>query len=79
MIVADSERTFLLSGAGDVLEPEDNVATIGSGSGFALAAARALLDSTDWGAEAIARKALEITSQICIYTNDKLTVEVVGQ
>ena len=79
MIVADREKTFILSGAGDILEPEDDVATIGSGSGFALAAARALLTATDWGAEQIARKALEITSEICIYTNSQLTVEVVGQ
>lgn len=79
MLVADAEQTLLLSGAGDVLEPEGDAATIGSGSGFALAAARAFLESGTLDAEAVARRSLEIASQICIYTNDALTVEVLGR
>lgn len=79
MLVADREETLLLSGSGDVIEPEGDVASIGSGSGFALAAARALLEASDWGAERIARKAIEIASQICIYTNDAIVLEVIDQ
>lgn len=79
MLVADREETLLLSGSGDVIEPEGDVASIGSGSGFALAAARALLEASDWGAERIARKAIEIASQICIYTNDVIVLEVIDQ
>ncbi|MDD4364864.1 MAG: ATP-dependent protease subunit HslV [Synergistales bacterium] len=76
MLVADADQTLLLSGAGDVLEPEGAAATIGSGSGFALAAARAFLEAGDLDAETIARRSLEIASDICIYTNSALTVEV---
>jgi len=79
MLVADREETLLLSGWGDVIEPEGDVASIGSGSGFALAAARALLEASDWGAERIARRAIEIASQICIYTNDAIVLEVIDQ
>lgn len=79
MLVADREETLLLSGSGDVIEPEGDVTSIGSGSGFALAAARALLEASDWGAERIARKAIEIASQICIYTNDVIVLEVIDQ
>ena len=79
MLVADREETLLLSGSGDVIEPEGDVASIGSGSGFALAAARALLEASDWGAERIARRAIEIASQICIYTNDAIVLEVIDQ
>lgn len=79
MLVADREETLLLSGSGDVIEPEGDVTSIGSGSGFALAAARALLEASDWGAERIARKAIEIASQICIYTNDAIVLEVIDQ
>ncbi len=74
MLVADSEVSLLLSGNGDVLEPENGLAGIGSGGNFALAAARALQD-TDLDAEAIARKALKIAADICVYTNDQLIVE----
>ena len=77
--MADREETLLLSGSGDVIEPEGDVASIGSGSGFALAAARALLEASDWGAERIARRAIEIASQICIYTNDAIVLEVIDQ
>jgi ATP-dependent HslUV protease subunit HslV len=79
MLVADAEQTLLLSGAGDVLEPEGSVATIGSGSGFALAAARAFVEAGTLDAEAVARRSLEIAADICIYTNSSLTVEVLGR
>lgn len=75
MIVADAKDTFLLSGAGDMLEPEDGIAAIGSGGGFAQAAALALVRETDLGAADIARKSIEIASQICIYTNSSITLE----
>ena len=74
LIVADKDETLLLTGAGDVLEPEYDVIAVGSGGNFAFAAARALYDHID-DAEAIARKAMEIASEICVYTNGKLTVE----
>jgi len=74
MIVADAETTLVLTGTGDVLEPESGVAGIGSGGTYALAAARALLDS-DANAEAIARKAMGIAAEICVYTNENLTIE----
>ena len=76
MIVADRTTSLVVTGTGDVLEPEGGVAGIGSGGNYALAAARALVD-TDAEAEAIARKAMAIAAEICIYTNDKLTVEVI--
>lgn len=76
LLVADKGQTILLSGAGDVIEPEGGAASIGSGSGFALAAARAYLDVSDLTAEEIARRSLLIASQICIYTDDIFTVEV---
>ena len=74
MIVADARVSLLLTGQGDVLEPEDGVIGIGSGGNYALAAARALVD-TDADAEAICRKAMKIAAQICVYTNGNLTVE----
>lgn len=74
MIVADKEVTLVLTGTGDVLEPEHGVTAIGSGGNYALAAARALAD-TDMAAEAIARKAMAIAAEICVYTNGNLTVE----
>ena len=74
MIVADPSVSLLLTGQGDVLEPEDGVIGIGSGGNYALAAARALVD-TDADAEEIARKAMKIAAQICVYTNGNLTVE----
>ncbi len=75
MIVADPNESLVLTGTGDVLEPDDAVMGIGSGGMYALAAAKALLDS-DLSAEQIARKAMGIAAQICVYTNDSLTVEV---
>ena len=74
MIVADSSVTLVLTGTGDVLEPEKGIIAIGSGGNYALAAARALADS-DLDAEAIARKAMAIAAEICVYTNNNLTVE----
>ncbi|MEQ1697619.1 MAG: ATP-dependent protease subunit HslV [Hyphomicrobiaceae bacterium] len=74
MIVADASTTLVLTGTGDVLEPEGSLAGIGSGGMYALAAARALIDS-DMEAEAIARKAMGIAADICVYTNTNLVVE----
>ncbi len=74
MIVADAKISLVLTGTGDVLEPEHGVAGIGSGGTYALAAARALID-TDLDAEAIARKAMAIAAEICVYTNENLTLE----
>jgi len=74
MAVADKDVSLLLSGTGDVLEPEGGIIGIGSGGAFALAAARALIDQ-DMDAEAIARKAMAVAAGICIYTNSEVTVE----
>jgi ATP-dependent HslUV protease subunit HslV len=74
LIVADAKETFLITGAGDVLDPEHKVIAVGSGGNFALAAARALYTHID-DAEAIAREAMAIAADICVYTNGKLTVE----
>ena len=74
LIVADTKETFLLTGAGDVLDPEHSVIAVGSGGNYALAAARALYDVMD-DAEAIARKAMDIAADICVYTNRSLTLE----
>jgi ATP-dependent HslUV protease subunit HslV len=74
MIVADPDETLVLTGKGDVLEPDDEVMGIGSGGSYALAAARALLDS-ELDAETIARKAMAIAAGICVYTNDAVVVE----
>jgi ATP-dependent HslUV protease subunit HslV len=76
LIVADKDQIFTVTGVGDVLEPEYGVAAIGSGGNFALAAARALLDANGMDAEAVARKAMGIAADICVYTNGELTVEV---
>jgi ATP-dependent HslUV protease subunit HslV len=77
MAVADAETSLLLTGNGDVLEPDDGLIGIGSGGSFALAAARALIDIDDMPAEAIARKAMAIAADICVYTNHELTLEVI--
>ncbi len=74
MIVADKDVTLILTGNGDVLEPEKGIAAIGSGGNFALAAARAL-DEYEADAEVLARKAMAVAADICVYTNDRLTVE----
>ncbi|MCE5230378.1 ATP-dependent protease subunit HslV [bacterium] len=77
LLAADKESILLLSGNGDVIEPDSGVMAIGSGGGYALAAAKALMDRDDLSAEQIVRKALEITSEICIYTNDKIILETI--
>lgn len=77
MIAADKQHLLLISGNGDLIEPDDGVLAIGSGGAYALAAARALLKHADLTAEQIVREALEITAGICIFTNRELTVEVV--
>jgi ATP-dependent HslUV protease, peptidase subunit HslV len=77
MAVADAEISLLLSGNGDVLEPDDGLIGIGSGGPFALAAARALVDLDGMTAEAIARKAMTIAADLCVYTNAHLTLEVI--
>jgi ATP-dependent HslUV protease subunit HslV len=77
MIVADKSVTLVLTGTGDVLEPEKGIIAIGSGGNYALAAARALADG-DFDAEAIARKAMAIAAEICVYTNSNLTVEALA-
>jgi ATP-dependent HslUV protease subunit HslV len=76
MAVADKTVSLILSGNGDVLEPEDAIIGIGSGGPYALAAARALIDQPGLDAEAIARKAMAIAAKICIYTNENVTVDV---
>ena len=75
LCVADGEKSLIISGNGDVIEPEDDLMAIGSGGAFAQAAARALLENTDLPAEAIVRKALEIAASICVYTNSNIVVE----
>jgi ATP-dependent HslUV protease subunit HslV len=75
LVVADLEQTFLLSGSGDVIEPDEGITAIGSGGSFALAAARALVQNTELSARDIAEKSLHIAADICIYTNDHITIE----
>ncbi|NNG04530.1 MAG: ATP-dependent protease subunit HslV [Inquilinus sp.] len=75
MAVCDKSASLLISGTGDVLEPDDGLISIGSGGPFALAAARALIDRDDLDAEAVARRALEIAADICIYTNNNIVLE----
>ncbi|WP_068875847.1 MULTISPECIES: ATP-dependent protease subunit HslV [unclassified Phenylobacterium] len=76
LLVADKDQIFTVTGVGDVLEPEYGVAAIGSGGNYAFAAARALLDVKGLDAETVARKAMGIAADICVYTNGELTVEV---
>lgn len=76
LIVADKEDMFLISGSGDVIEPDDNVIAIGSGGPFAQAAAKALMQHSSLEAEEIVRNSLQIASEICIYTNNNINVEV---
>jgi ATP-dependent HslUV protease subunit HslV len=74
-VVADKERTFIVSGAGDVIEPDHGIAAVGSGGGYALAAARALLENSSLDARQIAERALQIAAEVCIYTNGNLSFE----
>ncbi len=76
MAVADKEKSFIISGTGDVLEPEDGIIGIGSGGNYALAAAKVLMDS-DMSAEEIAKKSLKVASEICVFTNGNVTTEKV--
>jgi ATP-dependent HslUV protease subunit HslV len=78
MIVADKHETLVITGTVDVLQPEEGIAGIGSGGMYALSAARALAD-TDMSAEEIARRAMKIAAEICVYTNDRLIVETLDE
>ncbi len=75
LLVADAEKTFVISGNGDVIEPEHDIIAIGSGGPFAQAAGRALLENTALGAEDIVRRAMDIAADICVYTNRNLVIE----
>ena len=75
MIVADEKATFLISGTGDLIEPDDGIVGIGSGGAFAAAAARALIKYTQLSARDIAQEAMQIAAKICIYTNDNISIE----
>ena len=77
MITADKDTLLILSGTGEVIEPDEGICAIGSGGNYALAAARALSQNTDFTAEEIARKSLKIASEICVYTNDRIICECV--
>jgi len=78
MAVADTHRSFTLTGNGDVLEPEDGIIAIGSGGNYALSAARALIDIAGLTAEDVARRAMKIAGDICVYTNHSVRVELLG-
>src|ERR1700694_3549851 len=78
LLVADTANTFLVSGNGDVIEPDNEIAAIGSGGPFAKAAATALIENTKLGAREIAEKAMQIAGKICIYTNETITFEELG-
>ncbi len=75
LVVADTKNTFLISGQGDIIEPDDGICAIGSGGPFAVAAARAMAKHTKLSAKEIAQEAMRIASEICIFTNDNFTVE----
>jgi ATP-dependent HslUV protease subunit HslV len=75
MVVADRQRLFLLSGTGDVIEPDEDVVGIGSGGSYALAAAKALIRYTELDATVIVQQAMAIAAEICVYTNDRITIE----
>ena len=77
LLVADKDDIFLVSGSGEVVQPDDGIMAVGSGGPYALAAARALIRNTDMSAEEIAMEAMKIASEICIYTNDKIVVKKV--
>lgn len=77
LVVADQKETFLISGTGDVIAPDDGIVAIGSGGNYALAAARALYQHTDMSARDIAEKSLGIAGEICVFTNQSITLEVI--
>ena len=74
MAIGDKEKSFIISGTGDVLEPEDDVIGIGSGGNYALSAAKVLME-TDLSAEEVARKAIKVASEICVFTNNNVKIE----
>jgi len=78
LVVMDEEKILLISGTGDVVEPDEGVIAIGSGGSYALAAARALVRNSDLSATEIAQRSLEIAAEICVYTNDEIVVEEMG-
>ena len=78
LLVCDHNQTFLLSGQGDVIEPDGGIAAIGSGGPYAMAAAQALADHTKLSARQIAEEAMKVAGKMCIYTNDKVTLEELG-
>jgi ATP-dependent HslUV protease subunit HslV len=78
LVVMDAEHSFVISGTGEVVEPDDGIVAIGSGGGFALAAARALSANSGLDARAIVEESLKVAAQICVYTNDEISVEVIG-
>ncbi len=78
MIVADRQQMYLVSGTGDIITPDGDILGIGSGGGYAQAAAQALLEHTDMTAKEIAEEAVRIASRICVYTNEQISVEVLG-
>jgi ATP-dependent HslUV protease subunit HslV len=75
LAVMDQESSLLISGTGDIIEPDDGIVAIGSGGAYALAAARALMRHSDLPAETIVREAMQVASEICVYTNDQLVIE----
>ena len=77
MIVADAENMLIVSGTGEVIDPDDGICAIGSGGNYALAAARALMENTELSAAEIAEKALHVAASICVFTNDHIIVEEV--
>ncbi|MBW1721914.1 MAG: ATP-dependent protease subunit HslV [Deltaproteobacteria bacterium] len=79
LLAMDEASTFIISGTGDVIEPDENVAAIGSGAGFALAAARALVSHSNLDAYTIALEAMKITASICLYTNDQIVIHEIGE
>lgn len=79
MIVANDDELLVLSGSGEVIEPDDGIAAIGSGGNYALSAARALVNNTDLAADVIAKQAIEVAASICVYTNNNITLEVLGE
>ncbi len=79
LLVANKENIFLISGTGDIIEPEDNIIAIGSGANYAMAAAKALMRNTELSAKEIVKKSLEIAAEICIYTNDKIIMEEIDE
>ena len=77
LIVADKDNLLIVSGSGEVIDPSEGVCAIGSGGNYALAAARALMQNTDMSAQEIAKSSLKIASELCVFTNDHITVEVI--